>query len=422
MEMVKRLRKEMINKYFNSIMLLILLAAFTCCDEEDSSLISEIQTHILLPGESHSGLWLGPGIFYKPSESPKDIHIFFTESDRRGGDAITKKHYFTVNSVPNEKELFNDWYKQWKEEPYPKELAARIDDAGYEWEPTFNWKYHRKSGNWLGIGHLLRHKDQRLDNHVEHLAITYSVFNAATKSFSAWKSFRIKVDGYEKPCVAYGQRIDLESGDVVLPFSVIKKFTGSKSLRWSGAAFCTFDGNNLKLEKISQLFTNPVPRGFGEPSMTLYDDVYYMTLRAQDGFGHFVTSLDGIDWSEPQPWSWDDGTPIQMNQTMTKFLTHSDGLYLVYTRITQENKNVFRNRAPLYLAQLDVEKMCLIRDSEQIIFQNNGMPIGNFNIQDVSPLESWVTVPEWDRTGRNISCDVLLGRIIWTEDNRNISK
>ena len=414
--------EKMINKYFMATMLLISLAVFTSCNKESSTLISEIQTHILLPGGSHTGLWLGPGLFYKPSEQPKNFHIFFSESDKTGGDATKKNHYFTVNSVPDEKELFTNWWKQWEEQPYPKELAARIDEAGYEWVPTFHWQYHRKSGNWLGIGHLKREKDKRLDHHVEHLAITYSVFNAATKSFSAWKSFRIKIDGVEKPCVAYGQRVDLENGDVLLPFSAVKNFTDSKSLRWCGSALCTFDGNELKVEKISKLFTNPVPRGFGEPSMTFYKDMYYMTLRAQDGFSYVVTSQDGMDWSEPQPWSWDDGTPIPMNQTMTKFLTHSDGLYLVYTRKTKDNENVFRNRAPLFLAQIDVEKVRLIRDSEQIIFQNKGMPIGNFNIHEVSPLESWVTVPEWDRSGRDISCDVLLGRIIWSKDNSNINK
>ena len=414
--------RNRLNKCFMTAILLMLPAVFYSCSKDNSVLISEVQTHILLPGGSHSGLWLGPGLFCKPSEKPKDFHIFFAESDRRGGDATIKKHYFIVNSAPDKKELFPDWWKQWKEQPYPEELSARTDEAGYEWVPTFHWKYHKKSGNWLGIGHLLRHKDKRLDNHVEHLAITYSVYNAAEKSFSPWKSFQIKIDGVEKPCVAYGQRVDLENGDILLPFSAVKNFTGSKSLRWCGSVLCTFDGKDLKPQKTSNVFTNPVPRGFGEPSMTYYKNNYYMTLRAQDGFSYVVESRDGMDWSEPQPWSWDDGTSIPMNQTMTKFLTHSDGLYLVYTRITKDNGNVFRNRAPLFLARLDVEKMCLIRDSEQIIFKNKGLPIGNFNIYEVSPLESWVTVPEWDRSGRDIPCDVLLGRIIWSKENRLISE
>lgn len=154
--------------------------------------------------------------------------------------------------------------------------------------------------------------------------------------------------------------------------------------------------------------------------MAFYDGKYYMTLRAQDGFGHVVTSDDGMIWSEPQPWCWDDGIPINMNQTMTKFITHSDGLFLVYTRITPDNDHVFRNRAPLFIARIDPKSRCLVRDSEKIIFPNNGMPIGNFHVYDVSPRESWVAVPEWDRTGRNIQCDVLLARIIWSEKNRNI--
>ena len=313
------------------------------------------------------------------------------------------------------------WFEKWQEQSWPTELLSRMDDAGYEWVPGFNWKYHKKSGNWLGIGHLLRHKDKKLSNHVEHLAITYSVFNAHTKTFSAWKSFKISVDGKEKPCVAYGQRVDLENGDILLPFSMVNEFTDKNSLRWCGAAYCSFDGTELKPVKVSELFTNPVPRGFVEPSMAFYNGTYYMTLRAQDGFGHVVTSKDAMDWSEPQPWCWDDGTPIAMNQTMTHFITHSDGLFLVYTRITPDNDNVFRNRAPLFIARIDTEKTCLVRESEQIIFPNKGLPIGNFNIYDVSPQESWVTVPEWDRTGRDIPCDILLGRIVWGKRNKLVN-
>ena len=411
----------MIRKWLLLTATITLFSLVFGCAKTNSPLISEIQTHILVPGESHSGLWLGPGLFCLPSERPRNFHIFFSESDRKGGDSIQKKRYFTADSFPEKTERIADWWKQWEAHPWPEALLGKRDDDGYEWVPTFNWKYHKKSGKWLGIGHLLRHKDKHLDNHVEHLAITWSVYDAASKAFTPWKSFRIKIDNVEKPCVAYGQRVDLENGDILLPFSAVREFTGRNSLRWSGAAYCTFNGNMLKPEKVSELFTNPVPRGFAEPSMTSYNGKFYMTLRAEDGFSHVTASNDGMDWRDPQPWSWDDGTPIAMNQTMTKFLTHSDSLYLVYTRITGDNHNVFRNRAPLFIARVDAKKICLVRASERVIFPNKGMPIGNFNIRDVSPLESWVTVAEWDRSGRDIPCNILLARIIWNRKNKNIN-
>jgi len=410
----------MITKWFLVTVTIPIFSLVVGCDKTNAPLISEIQTHILVPGESHAGLWLGPGLFCLPSERPRNFHIFFSESDRKGGDSIQKNRYFTVDSFPEKKERIADWWKQWEEHPWPEALLAKKDADGYEWVPTFNWKYHKQSGKWLGIGHLLRHKDKRLDNHVEHLAITWSVYDAASNTFTPWQSFRIQIDNAERPCVAYGQRVDLQNGDILLPFSAVRTFTGRNSLRWCGAAYCTFNGKIFKPEKVSELFTNPVPRGFGEPSMTFYNGNFYMTLRAQDGFSHVTVSNDGMDWRDPQPWSWDDGTPIAMNQTMTKFITHSDGLYLVYTRITGDNDNVFRNRAPLFIARVDAKKLCLVRESERVVFPNKGMPIGNFNIRDVSPLESWVTVPEWDRSGRDIPCNILLGRVIWNRKNKNI--
>jgi hypothetical protein len=44
--------------------------------------------------------------------------------------------------------------------------------------------------------------------------------------------------------------------------------------------------------------------------------------------------------------------------------------------------------------------------------------MGNFRAYTVSPTESWITVPEWDRTGRTVACDVLLARVLWNTPNQ----
>ncbi len=415
------INRSVLNIYFVCVVVVVLfIMHYGCNNGKHASLITEIQTDTLVPGNSHSGLWLGPGMFFKPGDPPHNFHIFISKSDRKGGDSVQRRNYFTVDSIPAKGEDFSEWWKKWEKQPFPAELTSRYDNDGYEWVPGFTWKYHRQSDKWLGIGVLLRHKDKQLSNHLEHLEITYSVYDGNTNSFSDWKSFRINIDGQENPCVAYGQRVDLPNGDILLPFATIKELSGWNSIRWCGAAYCVFDGKKLKSVKVSELFTNPVPRGFVEPSMAFYNGHYFMTLRAQDGFGHVATSTDGMNWSEPQPWRWDDGTPIDMNQTMTRFISHSDGLFLVYTRITQDNDNVFRNRAPLFIARINTKTKSLFRNSEKIIFPNKGMPIGNFHVYNVSPRESWVAVPEWDRTGKDIPCDILLGRIIWDRRNRNI--
>ena len=57
-----------------------------------------------------------------------------------------------------------------------------------------------------------------------------------------------------------------------------------------------------------------------------------------------------------------------------------------------------RHRAPLFIAQVDTEKLCVIRDTEQILVPNRGARLGNSGITKISETESWVTVTEWMQT------------------------
>jgi len=384
-------------------------------------LVAAIQEHVLVSGESHSGLWLGPGVIFKPGEEPRDFHFFFSSTDQKGGDSIRQSFHFTASRLPRSAGDFSQWKKQWETAPYPKACLPRTNKAGYRFVPTFNWKFHRRSGKCLGIGHLLRHRENRLSNHLEHLAITYSVYDPTHGTFTPWESFLIEVGGKKMPCVAYGQRVELPNGDILLPFSAIKELKGRNSIRWCGAARCRFDGKKIQVVEVSNLFTHPVPRGFVEPSIAEHNGQYYMTLRAQDGHSYVTSSANGMNWGKPKPWCWENGDQIAMDQTMTKFISHSDGLFLVYTRITDENTNVFRHRAPLFIAQIDTKGVCLIRKTESTVFSNNGFSVGNFGVLEVSPRETWVTAAEWDRTGREIACNNLLGRIIWRSRNTHLS-
>jgi len=134
-------------------------------------LVAAIQEHVLVSGESHSGLWLGPGVIFKPGEEPRDFHFFFSSTDQKGGDSIRQSFHFTASRLPRSAGDFSQWKKQWETAPYPKACLPRTNKAGYRFVPTFNWKFHRRSGKCLGIGHLLRHRENRLSNHLEHLAI-----------------------------------------------------------------------------------------------------------------------------------------------------------------------------------------------------------------------------------------------------------
>lgn len=102
---------------------------------------------------------------------------------------------------------------------------------------------------------------------------------------------------------------------------------------------------------------------------------------------------------------------------------------LGYTREDASNANVIRWRSPLWIARVDPERVCLIRETEQVVLPLVGDGVnaaddvaimGNFNVTNVSPEESWVTVGEWipRRGGKG---DVLLARIHWAKPNRLVN-
>ncbi len=375
--------------------------------------ISSIQEHVLIQGNTHPGLWLSGGVAFIPGRYPRDFHFFFVETDREGGDSMQKKYHFTAAVPPKGDKGFSNWRDSWEEAPFPLALQDRENEEGYRFVPSFNWKYHEESGKVIGFGHLLRHKGESLSNHLEYLSITYSVYDPVMQAFMRWDSFNIEIEGKQAPCAAYGQRVDLPNGDILMPFSTIKKLEGWNSIRWCGSARCRFDGEKIIVVEIGNLVTHPVPRGFVEPSMAEYNGTFYMTLRAQDGHSYVATSKNGLAWGKTVPWSWDNGEAIAMEQTMTKFISRPDGLFLVYTRVTNDNNNVFRNRAPLFIAKIDTENLCLMQKTESIVLGNNGFPLGNFSVSSVKPDETWIISQEWDRNGQVIDCNNLLGRILW---------
>lgn len=95
---------------------------------------------------------------------------------------------------------------------------------------------------------------------------------------------------------------------------------------------------------------------------------------------------------------WDDGADLGNYNTQQHWVTHSNGLFLVYTRKGAHNDHVFRHRAPLFIAQVDPEKLCVVRSTERVLVPERGARLGNFGVAEVSENETWVTVAEWMQT------------------------
>jgi hypothetical protein len=215
----------------------------------------------------------------------------------------------------------------------------------------------------------------------------------------------------------------LEGGDIVVPLSFGPLGRLDRAV---GSVLCSYDGQYVIVRKSGNELSLPIERGLLEPSITRLRGKFYMTIRAEDGHGYVSTSEDGLNWAKLRPWCWDNGEALAMSTTQQRWLAHSEGLFLVYTRKAAENANVFRWRAPLYVAQVDIEALQLIRASEQIVLPLIGDGIhnpehvarmGNFHVVHATPKESWVTVGETlPKDGWR--GDTLVARIYWSMPNK----
>src|SRR5690606_34037469 len=93
---------------------------------------------------------------------------------------------------------------------------------------------------------------------------------------------------------------------------------------------------------------------------------------------YVCTSADAKNWSEPQPWTFDDGSELGSYNTQAHWLVHKEGLFLSYTRRGANNEHIVRNRAPIFIARVDPERLCVLRESEQILIPERGVMLGNF--------------------------------------------
>src|SRR5690606_32852637 len=115
-----------------------------------------------------------------------------------------------------------------------------------------------------------------------------------------------------------------------------------------------------------------------------------LTIR-NDKQGFVAHSTDGLKYSPLQTWKFDDGSDLGNYNTQQHWVAHTQGLFLVYTRRGANNDHVFRHRAPLFMAQVDPDRLCVIRETERVLVPERVARLGNFGVVNVSPQETWVT-------------------------------
>ena len=67
---------------------------------------------------------------------------------------------------------------------------------------------------------------------------------------------------------------------------------------------------------------------------------------------------------------------------------------MIYTRRAGHNNHIFRHRAPLFIAEVDPERLCVIRSTEKVLLAENEATLGNSGVCQLSANEWLVTCGE----------------------------
>ena len=279
-------------------------------------------------------------------------------------------------------------------------------------------KWHADSKTLLGIGHTVWYRDNKV-LHLRPRGIAYSIYDPKDDEprWNKWQCVKLPDEArFKNAGSGSQQRWDLPNGDILLP--VYLKAAEAKQYA-SIVIRCRFDGTTLSYMEHGNDLTIPVKRGLYEPSLTKFGDEFFLTLR-NDDYGYVARSKDGLHFDEPIKWTFDDGQELGNYNTQQHWINNRHGLFLVYTRKGADNDHVFRHRAPLFIAQIEPEKLHVIRSTERVLVPERGARLGNFGITDVSADEAWVTVTEWmqpagvEKHGSDNT--IWVARIKWSAD------
>lgn len=376
-----------------------------------SGLIASIEKLTLKRGRDGSGpSWFHPRPCLVPGNTGPIV--FMTMQEIRGSDFFLPVHWM------ESRDLGRTWSL-----PQPVPALGRVpttDGWGEEGVCDVVPQYHPPTGTVLAMGHNVFYQGPKFDRKQPPRCPVYAVYKAgrwSQRQRLLWDDPRGAFI-YTNNC---GQREVLEDGSIALVMS----FGAKETSRSAAGVRCSFDGETLAIRKVGRELKHAAGRGLLEPSLVRYRGKFYVTLRAEDGRGYVAASEDGLDFSEKQPWCWDDGTPLEMSTTQQHWLAHSDALHLVYTRKDACNLKVTRWRAPLFIAQVDLQKLRLMRDTERVVLPLEGdgvnapadVPLmGNFQTLNVTPNESWVTDGEM-LPKQGFKGDLVQGKIRWNKPN-----
>lgn len=322
----------------------------------------------------------------------------------------------------------NDLGTTWTDPAPIKELGWQTEPGNITWavcDVTPGW--HAPTEKVLAIGHTVRYKDGALIPCPRPRETAYAVYDPKTNVWNTWKILKMPDgDKFFSSGAGCAQWLVKDDGSLLVPLYVTPKSPDPMACSMATVARCTFDGSTMSYIEHGDEITLDIPRGCDEPSITHFKGRYYLTIR-NDQRGYVTVGKDGLHFDPIRPWTFDDGKDLGSYNTQQHWVTHSDALFLSYTRRGANNDHIMRNRAPLFIAQVDPERLCVLRDTEKVLMPERGATLGNFGAANITPDESWVTdaegmfFPEIYKA-RGAKGAVFVSRVIWSKPNMLVTE
>ena len=278
-----------------------------------------------------------------------------------------------------------------------KPMGRRTEDDGREsCVNDLKPRWHRASGTMLGIGVRVFYSNS---DHPDHTSpggrppeTVYATWDPATRQWSESTTLPVpEHPDFDEAVAGSVQRVERNDGRILLPLSCRPR---GEAVRTTVVAECAFDGRTLEILRLGNGLSVDVARGLYEPSIARVGERCVLTMR-NDEKGYTAVSDDGLHYERLQTWRFDTGDELGSYNTQQHWVTHEDHAWLVYTRRGLDNDHVFRHRAPLMMAEVDLESMTVCRETERELVPQRSARLGNFGVTKVDENETWVTVAEW---------------------------
>lgn len=284
-----------------------------------------------------------------------------------------------------------------------------------------NW--HEATGNLLltgkTFGFLVNAKDTAAKDDRSLERVAYAVYSPAKDQWTGMKEMAMPEKDHAgnkilEPNAGCNDPVFLPNGEVLLP---VRYRANPKTRQYTTVvARCRFDGETLTYVEHGSELTFAGKRGLYEPSVTSFGGKFYLTMRADESA--FVSvSADGLNYTPPLEWKYDDGKVLGSYNTQQHWITHGDTLWLIYTRRGANNDHVFRHRAPIFIAQVNPKKLCVLRETEQVLMPETGVDLGGgFAALNVNATETWVISTEmaFPEGRKDEDNRIRMARIIWS--------